>query len=210
MSRPAQIEFLSRLAAAYDAVVRIMGFAPLWRAVADLAAPAPCERALDVCTGTGGVAHELAARGARVVALDLAQGMLQRAVRKHRSNGHSTEPVRFLQMDARRLAFADGSFPIVTCSMALHEMAEAERDQVLREIRRVASERVVVAEYRVPRDGTHAVLFRLLRFFEYAESDDFEGFVRREMRTRLEQAGLSVDPPKDVGAFRIWPCRVPS
>jgi hypothetical protein len=50
MSRPAQIQFLSRFAVAYDPVVHLMGFAPLWRAIAEVAAPAAGEWALDVCT----------------------------------------------------------------------------------------------------------------------------------------------------------------
>src|SRR5512140_3060025 len=99
MSRPAQIRFLSRVARVYDAVARAMGFPPLWRAMAGVAAPVPGERALDVCTGTGGVALELARRGARVVALDLAGGMLRRARLKHTDT--ATPRAHFVQMDAR-------------------------------------------------------------------------------------------------------------
>jgi ubiquinone/menaquinone biosynthesis C-methylase UbiE len=207
MSRPAQIRFLSRFAGAYDPVARLMGFPRLWRAIAEVAAPVPGERALDVCAGTGGVAVELARRGARVVGLDLAAGMLQQASRKR--DDEALPNLLFLQMDARQVAFGDRSFPLVTCSMALHEMAESERDQVLLEVRRVARERVVVAEYRVPPGYRRALLFRVRRIFEYVESDDFERFVRHDIRRRLERAGFLVDAPRDVGAYRIWPCRVP-
>jgi ubiquinone/menaquinone biosynthesis C-methylase UbiE len=181
-----------------------MGFAPLWKAVAEVAAPAPGEWTLDVCTGTGGAAHELARRGARVVGLDLAAGMLRRAVRKR-----SEMPVasHFVRMDARQLAFADGVFPLVTCSMALHEMAEPERARVLAEIARVSCDRVVIAEYRVPRDRRRRLAFRMSRLFEYAESDDFGSFVRRDIEARLEQAGLVVGAAHDVGAYRVWACR---
>jgi len=208
MSRPAQIRFLSRVAAAYDPVVQLMGFAPLWDAVAEVAAPAPGEWTLDVCTGTGGAALELARRGARVIGLDLASGMLRQACRKRDDGGDATQGnPSFLRMDARRLAFADRSFPLVTCSMALHEMADDERSEVLAEIGRVARDRVVIAEYRVPR-GRKRFLFRAARFFEYAESDDFGSFVRSELSARLERAGLAIDTPRDVGGYRIWPCRV--
>ncbi len=205
MSRPAHIRFLSSAAYAYDPIVHLLGFAPLWRAIAEVAAPAVGEPALDVCTGTGGAALELARRGARVVGLDLATGMLQRAGRK--CNGFAAAGyARFVRMDARRLAFADGSFPLVTCSMALHEMAAPERQQVLREIHRIASHRVVIAEYRVPRSLPGGVWFRLTRSFEYLESDDFESFVRTDVGTQLQTAGLRVGPPRDVGAYRIWSC----
>jgi len=218
MSRPAQIAFLSRWARAYDPVVRWMGFVPLWAAVAEVAAPRAGEWALDVCTGTGGVALELARRGARVVGVDLAEGMVRHAHRKRKANG-SERPARslpgaphpsptFFKMDARHLGFADRAFSLITCTMALHEMAESERGQVLREIVRVARGRVVLAEYRVPRHRLKGALFRMTRAFEYVESDDFAHFVRHDVGDRLARAGLRVGTPRDVGGYRIWPCHV--
>jgi len=206
MSRPAQIEFLSRFADAYDPIVALLGFPVLWRAIADLAAARPGERALDVCTGTGGTALELARRGARVVALDLGPGMLRVAARKQ--HAAALGDAAFACMDARRLAFRDGSFPLVSCSMALHEMDEAERALVLGEIRRVACDRVVVAEYRVPPPGAARLAFRLARLYEYWESDDFASFVARDFRERLEAAELCVVESRDVGAYRVWRCDV--
>ena len=209
MSRLAQIRFLSRHAAAYDVVTACMRFGPLWEAIADIAAPAPGEAVLDVCTGTGGVAFALAQRGARVTGVDLADGMLQRARRRPAHGGHPrfSRP-HFVRMDARRLAFPDASFSLVTCAMALHEMSEPERAQTLREVRRVAGRRVVVAEYRVPRSRWRGLLFRAGAAYEYLESDDFPGFLRRDVEDRLAEAGLTPAPPHDVGAYRIWPCRL--
>jgi ubiquinone/menaquinone biosynthesis C-methylase UbiE len=208
MSRPAQIRFLNRFAPAYDPVVRLMGFGGLWRALAEVAAPTPGERALDVCTGTGGAAWELWRRGARVVGLDLAEGMLRRAGRKPAANGYA--PPLYVRMDARQLAFPDHAFSLVTCSMALHEMAERERQQVLSEMTRVASGRVVIAEYRVPRSLGASLLFRAAHSFEYIESDDFTHFLRRDLSERLGGAGLTAGTVRDVGAYRIWSCRAPA
>lgn len=199
MSRPAQIQFLSRFAAAYDPVVQLLGFGPLWRAIAEVASPAPGQWVLDVCTGTGGAAEELRLRGARVVGVDLATGLLLRAVRK-RCAAH------LFQMDARQLAFRDRSFRLITCSMGLHEMAPLEREQSLGEIARVASDRVVIAEYRVPRGFPYGALFRATRAFEYVESDDFGSFVRSDFRALLERAGFVTTGSLDIGAYRIWPC----
>jgi ubiquinone/menaquinone biosynthesis C-methylase UbiE len=201
MSRPAQIQFLSRFAAAYDPVVQLLGFGPLWRAIAEMASPAPGQWVLDVCTGTGGAAEELRLRGAQVVGVDLATGLLRRAVRK-RCAAH------LLQMDARQLAFRDRSFCLITCSMGLHEMAPLEREQSLGEIARVASDRVVIAEYGVPREFPYSALFRAARAFEYVESDDFGSFVRSDFRAQLEHAGFIAAEPLDVGVYRIWPCSV--
>src|SRR5215831_11782291 len=54
------------------------------RRLIDLAAPRPGARALDLATGTGDIAFALAARGARVVALDVTLRMLELARRKTR------------------------------------------------------------------------------------------------------------------------------
>jgi ubiquinone/menaquinone biosynthesis C-methylase UbiE len=206
VSRPSWIRFLSSTARVYDPVARALGFRRLWRRIAELAAPAPGEAALDACSGTGGVASELARRGARAVAVDLASGMLRRA---RRSIGAVVGPVgsaRVARMDTRRLAFRDASFPLVTCSMALHEMAEGEREEVLAELARVASGRVLVADYRVPASRVGRALFRLLRGYEYLEGDDFESFVRADPLRGLARAGLQAAKVADVGPYRIWIC----
>ena len=80
--------------------------------------------------------------------------------------------------------------------------------RVLRELRRVAGDRVLVADYRVPSRGWRRLLFRMARAFEYVESDDFEGFAAGDLGGRLAAAGFDVGPPCDVGPYRIWPCRV--
>jgi ubiquinone/menaquinone biosynthesis C-methylase UbiE len=164
----------------------------------------PC---LDVCAGTGGVAVEMARRGSHVVGLDLSSGMLRHARRKARAAGVADQ-TQWVQMDARRIAFRDGSFPLVVCAMSFHEMSEEERSQVLGEIRRVASDRVVVADYRVPTAGWQRGLFWVFRVFERLESEDFDGFAALDVREWLERAGFVVEPPWDVALYRVWPCRV--
>lgn len=207
MSRPSHIRFLSRTAPFYDHVVHPMGFRRLWETVAERAAPDDDASCLDVCTGTGGVAMALARRGRRVVGLDLADGMLRHARRKAASEGIA-DRIDWARMDARRIGFADASFPLVVCAMALHEMAMQERDQVIRELRRVSSDRVLVADYRVPESGWRRLLFRAARIFEYLESDDFASFTVLDVREHLERVGLVVETPWDTDAYRIWSCRV--
>ncbi len=136
-----------------------------------------------------------------MVGIDLATGLLRLAARKGRA-------AHLFRMDARRLAFRDGAFRLVTCSMALHEMAAAEREESLQEIARVASGRVVIAEYRVPRRLPCRALFNAKRAFEYIESDDFGSFVRADFKALLHGAGFRPSEPLDVGAYRIWPCVV--
>jgi ubiquinone/menaquinone biosynthesis C-methylase UbiE len=207
MSRAGQIRFLSRTARLYDPVVRTLGFPRLWDAIASHASPAAGTPCLDACTGTGGVALALARRGGAVVGVDLSGGMLARAARKAEAAGLAGR-VSFQRMDARRLGFEDGAFPIVTCAMALHEMAPSERLHVLRELRRVASERVVVAEYEVPPRGARRLAFRALHAFEYLESDDFASFLARGALGCMEDAGLSADLHVRTGSYAVWSCQV--
>lgn len=207
MPRPGRIRFLSLTAPFYDPAVRPLGFGRLWEQIAGWAAGDAGTSCLDVCTGTGGVAVTLARRGCRVVGLDLSPGMLRRARRKARAAGVA-DRTRWVRMDARGIAFRDDSFPLVVCAMSFHEMAEKERGQVLEEMVRVASDRVVVADYRARSAGWPRGLFWLFRIFERLESEDFDGFISVDFRERLEEAGLVVEAPRDVALYRIWPCRV--
>jgi demethylmenaquinone methyltransferase/2-methoxy-6-polyprenyl-1,4-benzoquinol methylase len=74
-----------RIAGVYDVMNSVMtaGMHHRWRRrAADLAAVPAGEEALDVATGTGDLAVELASRGARVVASDFSEEMLARAREK--------------------------------------------------------------------------------------------------------------------------------
>ena len=71
-----------RIAGVYDVMNTVMtaGLHHRWRSRAvDLARVGPGTRALDVATGTGDLAIELASRGGDVVGSDFSEGMLARA-----------------------------------------------------------------------------------------------------------------------------------
>ena len=111
-------------------------------------------------------------------------------------------------MDARRIACRDASFPLVVCAMSLHEMAEEEIRQVLAEVRRVSSDKVIVADYRLPSAGWRRLLFWFFKVFERLESEDFDGFMSIDLRERLEAAGLVVEGHWDTALYRVCPCSV--
>ena len=74
-----------RIAGPYDLMNSVMtaGLHHRWRErAADLARVGPGSRALDVATGTGDLAIELASRGASVIGSDFSEGMLDVARRK--------------------------------------------------------------------------------------------------------------------------------
>src|SRR5215475_2024735 len=74
-----------RISGVYDVMNTVMtaGLHHRWRSrAADLARVGPGTRALDVATGTGDLAIELASRGGDVVGSDFSEGMLARARQK--------------------------------------------------------------------------------------------------------------------------------
>lgn len=115
-----------RIAGVYDPLNSIMsmGLHRQWtRRAADLARVSPGERALDVATGTGDLAIELATRvspGGEVVGCDFSAQMLARA--------HTKAPrIRFELADALALPYADGEFDAATCAYGVRNYDEPEQ-----------------------------------------------------------------------------------
>jgi ubiquinone/menaquinone biosynthesis C-methylase UbiE len=103
-----------------DFYVRSKGHAEgddLERIVA-LSAATATDQVLDIATGGGHTALALARVAGSVTATDLTPEMLSAAERFIR--GQDVENVRFQHADAQALAYADGSFDIVTCRRAPH------------------------------------------------------------------------------------------
>src|SRR5215470_7915580 len=95
-----------RIAGVYDVMNTVMtaGLHHRWRSRAvDLARVGAGSRALDVATGTGDLAIELARRGAAVVGSDFSEGMLARARAKDPA-------IAWEQADAMALPYDDDTF----------------------------------------------------------------------------------------------------
>ncbi|MCC3358584.1 class I SAM-dependent methyltransferase [Bacillus sp. REN16] len=76
------------------------------------------ELALDIATGGGHTANALAPLVRKVTAFDLTPEMLAAAEKFIKANGH--ENVDFIEGDAEKLPFPDGTFDIVSCRIAPH------------------------------------------------------------------------------------------
>jgi ubiquinone/menaquinone biosynthesis methyltransferase len=96
-----------------------------------LAAVRPGQRALDLAAGTGDIAFGVAARGARVIALDITHRMLQIAQAKRPSSA----AVTFVTGDMMSLPFPDGAFDLVTTGYGIRNVPVIE--PAIAEIRRV-------------------------------------------------------------------------
>src|SRR3954464_3099786 len=112
-----------RIAGFYDLMNSVMtaGMHHRWRARAvDLAAVGPGSRVLDVATGTGDLAIELARRGCEVVGSDFADEMLEHARAK-------APELRWQDANARDLPFADGEFDAATVGFGARNFSDLER-----------------------------------------------------------------------------------
>src|SRR5829696_7691949 len=114
----------------YDLAMRAWGRrGQRWRSdLADRLALGPGERVLDVASGTGQLALEMARRvvpDGSVDGIDASPEMVARATRTACKLGANT--VQFQVGRAQRLPFADSTFAAVTCTAAWHHIAGGER-----------------------------------------------------------------------------------
>jgi demethylmenaquinone methyltransferase / 2-methoxy-6-polyprenyl-1,4-benzoquinol methylase len=145
-----------RIARVYDRMNSVMtaGMHHRWRErAADLARVGPGSTALDVATGTGDLAIELARRGAEVTGSDFAPAMLEIARRK-------APGLTFEEGDALELAYPDASFDAATVGFGARNFADLDRG--LRELTRVVRPggRVVVLEITTPQRPPLSWFFR--------------------------------------------------
>jgi len=124
--------------------------------------PQPGERILDVSTGTGAVALDLAGKGCLVVGLDLSRDMLREALRRLGSGCpvHLTASrLALVEGRAEDLPFPNAAFDAVTFTFLLRYVADPL--QPMREISRVlrVGGRVAMLEFAIPRFPVTCVLW---------------------------------------------------
>ncbi len=170
-------EMFSRLAQRYDLVNDVMSFGMhrVWKRQTvrlALAGAAPNARVLDLCCGSGDLcflAEELG--GGSVVGVDFTLPMLEVAKRRRRrrtSGARQDQPGRaggrrgpqFVQADALRLPFRDGTFDVLTIGYGLRNVADIPA--ALLEMRRVLAPggRAVVLDFGKPARAVPAALYR--------------------------------------------------
>ena len=149
-----------RIAGVYDRMNSVMtaGLHHRWRArAADLAEVGPGSRVLDVATGTGDLAIELASRvepGGEVVGSDFSERMLELARVK-------APGLVFEQANALELPYPDDRFDAATVGFGARNFADLDRG--LREMARVVRPggRVVVLEITTPTEPPLSSFYRL-------------------------------------------------
>jgi ubiquinone/menaquinone biosynthesis C-methylase UbiE len=164
--------------------------------------------ALDVGSGTGFLALELAARGHRATGIDFAPAMVAKARDKAASLGLAA---RFEEGDAENLPYADGSFDLVISRHVLWTLPHPER--ALDEWRRVLRPggRLAVIDGAQYTDATAPPQRENARNSpEYAAISDrlpfYGGRPREEIAALLRARGLinvASDPLEDLIAAHV-------
>jgi demethylmenaquinone methyltransferase/2-methoxy-6-polyprenyl-1,4-benzoquinol methylase len=145
-----------RIARVYDRMNSVMtaGMHHRWRErAADLAKVGPGSTALDIATGTGDLAVELARRGAEVTGMDFAPAMLELARKK-------APGLTFEEGDALKLAYPTDSFDAATVGFGARNFADLDRG--IAEMARVTKPggHVVVLEITTPQKPPLSWFFR--------------------------------------------------
>jgi demethylmenaquinone methyltransferase/2-methoxy-6-polyprenyl-1,4-benzoquinol methylase len=149
-----------RIAGFYDLMNSVMtaGLHHRWRArAADLADVRPGDRVLDVATGTGDLAIELARRiapGGEVIGSDFSDGMLERAREKDPA-------IRWEHADALALPYGDDEFRAATVGFGARNFGDL--DKGIREMARVVAPggKVVILEITTPTKPPLSTFFSL-------------------------------------------------
>jgi ubiquinone/menaquinone biosynthesis C-methylase UbiE len=169
--------------------VQRVTYRPEQDAVLRRLAPLRPRRVLDLGCGTGILATRLrgALPGAAVVGCDFSRGMLARAAA--RGPGGS-----WIQGDALRLPFADGSFDAALSTEAFHWFPDPHA--ALAELHRVLVPRAVllVALVNPPAEWLSRATGQLSRL----AGEPFEWPTRERMRRRVERAGFRVEAQERI------------
>jgi len=164
LQEPQVRAMFDRIAGFYDVMNSVMtaGLHHSWRRrAADLAAVVPGDRVLDVATGTGDLALELAARagpGGHVIGSDFSEAMLARARAKA---PEAPAPMTFEWANALELPYGDGEFAAATVGFGARNFSDLDRG--LAEMARVVRPggRVVVLEITTPTRPPLSTFYRL-------------------------------------------------
>jgi phosphatidylethanolamine/phosphatidyl-N-methylethanolamine N-methyltransferase len=182
-----------RVAPFYDLILSA-SLAPGRRAAIEALRVRPGERVLELCVGSG-LSLPLYPASLRVIGIDLSRDMLRRA-RARIAAKQLPQVEALLQMDAGRLAFADGSFDKVLMLFALTGLAD--RQSGMREIQRVCRPdgTIVIAEhFRARRPWLRVcewLLAPMYRWLGYRPDLELEPFIAAMQLEVLERRRVNL------------------
>lgn len=148
----------------------------------------PTKKILDVATGTGALAYELAKLGHDVIGIDLSPEMLNQAKKKLTPKLKLT----FQLADGTKLPFKDNSFDVTTISWGIHDMPYEIGIKVLEEMKQVTKKdgRILIVDYMEPKKHIVAKFTHLL--VSLYETKYYQSFIRKGMSTYIRQSKLKI------------------
>ena len=141
----------------YDIMNRILSGRQdvAWRRFAARKVPAHSERFLDIATGTGDLAIDIAHRHRKieVTGLDFSERMMETGVVKVRKR-NLDKRISFVAGDATRLPFGDNHFDAAGAAFGIRNMPD--KQGVLREMKRVVRPggKIMILEMTFPQNST--------------------------------------------------------
>jgi ubiquinone/menaquinone biosynthesis C-methylase UbiE len=189
-------QFFNRCAWIYDFEKYI--FFPLRKKSAqflDIKLPA---KILDVATGTGALAYEMAKLGHEVIGIDLSSGMLAQAKKRLSPK----LKLKFLEADGTQLPFKDNSFDATTISWGIHDMPYEIGFKVLQEMIRVTKKngKIMIVDYMEPKK--HLVAKFTHHLISLYETKNYLPFIRKGINVYLEKLGLGI--AKETNFIGVW------
>jgi len=164
---------------------------------------------VDIGCGTGAQLFALSKKIKRGLGVDSSPAQINQALRQKAKLG--TDHIEFSSSDATRLnSIEDGEFDFAMSSMVIHEMPEEIRLPVLKEMRRIARQLIVV-DWDVPQStlsrkiGTHIIE-------RFAGREHYRGFCSFNksggMPALFETLGLTVIDEQVTAqrTIRLWRC----
>lgn len=160
----------------------------------------PQSKIIDVATGTGAQAFELAKLNLDVVGIDLSPEMLVQAKKKC----NTTLKLKFQHADATEIPFENNYFDHSSVSLGLHDMSYEIGISVLKEMKRVTKKggQILIVDYMEPKKHLVAKISHLL--VSLYETKNYELFINRGLDAILSEVGLEIYKDTNfLGLFQI-------
>lgn len=148
----------------------------------------PPAKVIDIATGTGAQAYELAKLGLDVTGVDLSPEMLEQAKKKL----NQSLKLRFLHADATKLPFKNNEFDGASISFGLHDMPYKIELAVLSEVKRVVKKNgpILIVDYMEPKN--HIVARLLHPFIKLYETPNYDHFISKGLEKILSKVKLRI------------------
>jgi len=153
-SKADEVELMfNNIAPKYDLLNNLLsvGIDKIWRKKVSLLLPIGTKTVLDVATGTGELAIEIAKnKNLNITGIDISQGMLDIGIVKLK-NQNLSKQIKLIKADSEKLPFDDNSFDSTTVAFGVRNFEHLE--QGLLEMKRVIKPggKIIVLEFSKPK-----------------------------------------------------------